>query len=143
MWPVGLVSCAQLRPDPATLDLSCLLWKHPFVFCVGLIALRSALQLGSQLSQLRSGCLPGGKHSREGQPLAISPMRGLARFPCLFVTVRPVSEAGSGPQPLPGPSAGNPCPFRKVLLWVGDGAHTRSPDGGGEWPSLAGLCGGT
>lgn len=70
-------------------------------------------------------------------------MRGPGQVPLPFAAVTPVSEAGSGPQPLPGPSAETPALHQEGAAVVGEGAHTRSPDGGGEWPSLAGLCGGT
>lgn len=67
----------------------------------------------------------------------------LARFSLPFATVRRVHEAGSGPQPLSGPSAEPPALLQGGAAVVGEGARTLSPDGGAGWPSLAGLCGGT
>lgn len=118
--------------------------EAPFVFCVGLIAHRSACSWEASFSP--NSCpheMPSqwGKHSRGGDDTspAIGPDAwSWPRFPCLLsrsdLCLKLEVALSPSLVPLLRPL---PC-TRKVLLWSETGAHTQSPDGVGvaklSWP---------
>lgn len=118
---MGSVSCTQLGPGPAPLNVcltchgrsflsvpcvpGCLSGSHPS-------AVREAgfSQLPSLVRNVPGGKWSGWRGRRGGGPAGPRPQHvALARFSLPLTTARPVLEAGSGPRPLAGPSAETPA----------------------------------